>query len=71
VFVGVAPWWITAPYPYWDYPAWAYVPPPVPAEPPVYIQQPAYWYYCQSASAYYPTVQTCPEAWIVVTAPAR
>lgn len=31
-------------------------------------QQPpqAYWYYCQSARAYYPTVPGCPEPWIKV-----
>ena len=26
----------------------------------------AYWYYCPSAKDYYPTVQTCPEAWVKV-----
>lgn len=41
-----------------------YAPPP----PPVYIEQPqpqpqAYWYYCASAGAYYPHVQSCPEGW--------
>ena len=47
--------------------------------PPVYIQQPAappaappvssaeqFWYYCQSARAYYPTVPNCPESWVRV-----
>jgi hypothetical protein len=31
-------------------------------------QQPAqaYWYYCPSARAYYPTVSTCPEPWVKV-----
>jgi hypothetical protein len=31
-------------------------------------QQPsqAYWYYCPSAGAYYPTAPTCPEPWIKV-----
>ncbi len=31
-------------------------------------QQPAqaYWYYCASASAYYPTVPACPEPWVKV-----
>jgi len=31
-------------------------------------QQPsqAYWYYCFSTGAYYPTVPTCPEPWIKV-----
>jgi hypothetical protein len=76
VFVGVGPsfWW----GPYWWYyppPYYVYSPPPVVVqEPPVYIQQepppaPAaqsYWYYCQSAKAYYPTVPTCPEPWVKV-----
>ncbi len=77
VFIGVGPafWW-GPPYPYWGYyppPYYVYSPPPVVVEePPVYIQQqpatpPApetYWYYCQSARAYYPSVQSCPEPWI-------
>jgi hypothetical protein len=72
--------WYPYPYPYWyRYPYWYYPPPyygyPLPpAEPPVYIEQstqvpqapPGYWYYCQSAKAYYPNVQTCPEVWIKV-----
>src|SRR5215467_9996754 len=31
-------------------------------------QQPAqaYWHYCPSAGAYYPTVATCPEPWVKV-----
>ena len=43
-------------------------------EPTVYVQQapasgslePGYWYYCQSAGAYYPTAPSCPEAWVRV-----
>jgi len=75
VFVGVGPafWW----GPYWWYyppPYYVYPPPPVVVqEPPVYIQQeppptPAtqYWYYCESAKAYYPTVPACPEPWVKV-----
>lgn len=27
---------------------------------------PAYWYYCPSYGAYYPSVTTCPEAWVPV-----
>ncbi len=79
VFVGVGPWFWGPPYPYWwDYPpAYYYAPPVVVQEPPVYIQQPAptapapeaYWYYCASAQAYYPTAPSCPEQWIQV--PAR
>ena len=69
-------WW--GPYPYgWPYPApyYGYAPLPVIVqEPPVYIQSPPpaapgpdeYWYYCPSAKDYYPTVQTCPEAWVKV-----
>ena len=70
VFVGVGPWWGGPPYPYW------YYPPPYPRvvveePPPVYIEQRSaepdgYWYYCQSAQAYYPQAATCQEAWIKV-----
>ena len=31
----------------------------------------AHWYFCPSAGAYYPNVQTCPEPWIKVPARAR
>ncbi len=70
------------PYPYYPYYVYPPAPPVVIyEEPPVYIQQPppqqapaappsvpveSYWYYCQSAQAYYPSVQQCPEAWIKV-----
>ena len=71
VFIGVGPFWLGPPYPYWGY--YPYSPPIVVVEPPVYVQQPPsqpapqqYWYYCASASAYYPNVQSCPEAWIKV-----
>ena len=70
VVVGPSFWW--GPY-WWDYPPpyYAYAPPPVIVqEPPVYVEPPAppqsYWYYCQSAKAYYPSVQMCAEAWIQV-----
>jgi hypothetical protein len=76
VVLGFGPaywWWHPYPY-YWYYPPPYYYPPPPPQEPPVYIEQstqmpqasPGYWYYCQSASAYYPNVQSCSEAWIKV-----
>lgn len=77
VFIGTGFWW-GPPYPFWYHPYPYYVYPPVVIreEPPVYIEQPqpapasapteSYWYYCQSATAYYPNVQTCPEAWIKV-----
>jgi len=31
-----------------------------------YVQPNQYWYYCQSAGAYYPYVTACPEAWVPV-----
>ena len=52
-------------------------------QPPVVMEQPPpaaasagvaaapshnYWYFCLSAEAYYPTVSSCPEAWIMVPA---
>jgi hypothetical protein len=63
VFYG--PYW--DPY-WWDYPPYAVAPVVVVPEPPVYLQRPAqaYWYYCPSARAYYPTVQRCADAWIAV-----
>jgi hypothetical protein len=40
-------------------------------ERPVYIERepaasPSYWYYCESAGAYYPSVASCPEPWLKV-----
>jgi hypothetical protein len=76
VFVGLGPafWW-GPPYPYWWYGPPAYVGPVVAETPSVYVQQGAptaaptsYWYYCASAKSYYPSVPTCPEAWIPVPA---
>ena len=37
--------------------------------PPAYPYSPpssTYWYYCPSYGAYYPTVPSCPEAWVPV-----
>ncbi len=59
------PGWWGAPYPYYSAPP--VVVQPGPTE---YIQQapapPAYWYYCQSAGAYYPYVKDCPGGWMQV-----
>jgi len=74
VIIGGPVWWGP---PYWYYPPpYAYAPPPVVVEqPPAYVQQspppsaPAsqgFWYYCASARAYYPNVQTCAEDWVPV-----
>jgi len=52
VIIG-SPFFWGAPY-YWNYGP-AYPPPP-----------PSYWYYCPSYGAYYPSVGTCPEAWVPV-----
>jgi hypothetical protein len=64
------------PYPYPYYGGWydAYPPPSIVEEPRVYVEKPqpppppteGYWYYCTSSRAYYPSVQTCPEAWVKV-----
>jgi hypothetical protein len=66
---------------YWGYPYWypppsyyVYTPPPVVQESPTYAQTTpapaqapqAYWYYCPSAEAYYPTAPSCPEPWVKV-----
>ena len=76
VFVGIAP-----PYA-WGWGYGGYYPPPaypypypypvvVPEEPEVFIERPSpaageYWYYCESAEAYYPRVPSCPEGWVKV-----
>jgi hypothetical protein len=33
-----------------------------------YSETPGYWYYCPSYGAYYPSVTSCPEAWVPVPA---
>ena len=33
-----------------------------------YYAAPSYWYYCPSYEAYYPSVTSCPEAWVPVPA---
>ncbi len=37
-------------------------------ETPVYMERTAgdWWYYCESAGAYYPSVESCPEPWVKV-----
>ncbi len=71
VFVDFGPFWWGAPW--WYAPSYYSPPVVVVEEPSVYIQQQpasatpdASWYYCPNARAYYPTVQTCPEAWVRV-----
>jgi hypothetical protein len=57
-FVGVAPFVYA--------PGFIYEPPVV-AAPPEYVPgADGYWYYCQSAGGYYPTVPSCAEPWIPV-----
>jgi len=67
-FVGPGWWWGSA------YPVYR-VPVVIQQSPLVYIQQeatpePYYWYYCQSAQAYYPYAQQCPGGWLKVVPPA-
>lgn len=65
-------------YPYAPAPYYAY-PPPVSEGSSIYIEREpapsaptqAYWYYCASAKAYYPSVQKCPEPWIKVPPPPQ
>ena len=69
------------PYYYYPPPPVVYTPPPVVIQetPPVYVQQSppppppaatqsveAYWYYCESAKGYYPSVPSCAEPWVKV-----
>jgi hypothetical protein len=81
LLVSVAPsfaWWHRG---WWGPPYWygpgvivapapvIVTPPPVVEAPPVFVQQEPVqgsWYFCQSAQAYYPNVQSCPEPWVKV-----
>lgn len=77
VFIGVGPVYRYPPPPYYVYPPVVY-PGPVVVPAPVYVAPapayvapppppaPAYWYYCQTLRGYYPSVASCPEAWIAV-----
>lgn len=64
VVIGAAPVFVSPAYVYgggYD-PGYAY-------SPPVYSPPaPSYWYYCQSAGAYYPDVPSCLEPWVLVPA---
>jgi hypothetical protein len=78
---GWGPGWFYPPPFYYGYGA-GYYGVPYGGGPPVVVQQPApeyiqqepqqeslpsgYWYYCASARDYYPSVPSCPEAWIQV-----
>jgi hypothetical protein len=69
-------------YPYYYYPPpyYSYGPPAVVVQQPsTYVQQDtvqgapaqapqpqAYWYFCASSQAYYPSVQSCSEPWVKV-----
>jgi len=48
-------------FPYYAYPYYPYYDTP---EPPA----PSYWYYCPSYQTYYPSVTSCPDAWVPVPA---
>jgi len=63
LFIGAAAY----PYYYPYYPP-AYVPPAYEEEPPVtYVEQSdQVRYYCPDSRAYYPSVTTCPSAWLKV-----
>lgn len=66
VFVGVAPFVVGGAIalgaPYYSDPGYAYSAPAY-SEP-----APSYYYYCQSAGAYYPDVPSCAEPWVPVPA---
>lgn len=57
--LGPAFWWGSAYAGPWYYPPYygdpAFAPP---------VR--SYWYYCQSARAYYPNVRACPEQWVQI-----
>jgi len=61
-------WWYPPPYPY-------HLPIAYP-QPVTYIEQsgapapeqPAWWYYCEASTSYYPHVRECPTGWLRVPA---
>jgi hypothetical protein len=60
------PWWGS---PWWGSPWWWNQPQVIVQPAPVIVDNQsseAYWHYCPSARAYYPSVPSCPEAWIKV-----
>lgn len=78
IVIGVTPFFYSYPYPYY-YPYYYpyqppyyyyryYTPPDVAGQPPTAAAEPApsYWYFCQSANAYYPYVSSCPGGWRAV-----
>jgi hypothetical protein len=59
-------WWWVVGAGWYFYPASVY-PYPDPYVPPAVVSPSAgYWYYCNSANAYYPYVTECPEGWTPV-----
>src|SRR5437879_3472224 len=83
LFIAVAPsyaWWHRG---WWGPGFWVVAPAPAavfvtPAavieSAPVYAEQESpqgYWYFCPSSRAYYPSVQSCSEAWVKVPPQAQ
>ncbi len=78
---GWGPYWGPYWYPPYYYPPAVVYPGPIVTEPQSFIQQqapmeampaapaPSYWYFCESAKAYYPYVQECPGGWLQVVPP--
>lgn len=66
-------WWVVGgvwyfyPQPIYPYPD-PYIPPVVTIQQPAPPTQGPYWYYCDSAGAYYPYVPICPSGWRMVPA---
>jgi hypothetical protein len=75
VYIGLGPafWWGPGAAWYGPPPAYVYPRRVIVEQPAVYIQReptpeppPSYWYYCESAGGYYPSVPSCPEPWVKV-----
>lgn len=60
--LGRLGWWWVVGESWYFYPTPVY-PHPDPHIPPAVVAPSGYWYYCASASAYYPYVPECPEGW--------
>lgn len=62
-------WWWGSPY-YYSPPPVVVQPAPTYVQPAPPVQEPYYWYYCQTPQGYYPYVQQCPNGWMKVVPPA-
>ena len=65
------PWWDPYLDPYWYAAELEVTEPSAIEESPAYQQPPAFWLYCPSSKAYYPTIKTCRDPWMKIPPPPQ